>query len=274
MNLNFLSVFVFAMALCMLGLPAQERVHRVRDVYPIMFQDDVLAPQAAATWVSAHHETNATVASLLAAASVRFERPDLRLELFAKRHTEKDVKLLHEYTSPGLEQLIAGADVTLKLDLIAQLRAIDKIEERLTAIARSDKRTDVRAIELAADSYASLLSDLDAKIRAVKFRANAATIECNVTVHTIDTAESDPAKREVKNHEVVYVQEFWKDNQVMWQTYDKFSSPTKQSITAGYYLFWCRTIKADGTPLDGERKRVVVSDDKDIEVPVPKKLPE
>ena len=226
--------------------------------------------RAARAWVGTRRTRNKQVIPRLNEASARLEKPELSYDAVLRRlGPSTEAKLLHEYTENGLVKLLEVSNPRVRSDVIERLRWVETLEESIREKTEPNAKLNSRELLASENQYVSLLLDLDAKTQAALFKQKTGALDCEIRARTVNPNADDPAKTEQPNYEVVYVLEFWSDDPARWRTFDKLSSPTTQKLTAGYYMVWCRKTESDGSVSDGEKKRVEVTEAKEIDLIVP-----
>lgn len=256
-------ILFFAVVAC--AGPAQTM--RDEQLYASMLRAGGVESSPAAAikeWVAARRSANDQVGKDLDAASGRTGNKDISSAQVFLRHEKEQIRF-HEYSEDGLRRLLAATDEFGRMHVIAQLRSIVDMEQQVHARARAE-RPNATELKASADRYASLVVDLNAKLEVLALKQT--SLECKVTASTVDpTAKPETSNR--PNYEVVYALESWESDPTRWRTFDKLSSPTSQTLTAGYYVMWCRQPQPDGSSLDGPRKRVVVKGPTSVDLLVP-----
>lgn len=239
-----------------------------QDHHPRLYQALVAAQgpelgSAVQAWVGARRRGNVEVVRSLEMVSDRLAKKNLTFPAVLLRHGEK-TKVLHEYSESGLRSVLSITDERLRRDVVAELRWIEDLEARIVQDARSE-RADPVQLQESSNRYASLLLDVDAKMVAAMRAEGPSVLACPVTARTMDPTSAGGAQ-EKSDLEVMYVLEFWESDPSRWQTFDKLSSPTTQSLPAGYYVMWARGRDGDGRFQEGERKRVIVTEPKEVDL--------
>jgi hypothetical protein len=220
---------------------------------------------AVKSWVGARRDSNPKFVAAVNQVSETSGDKAIRFNEVLAKHEPADAKVLHEYSEDGLSRALTIADPRTRRDIVESLRWVEDLEDKVEARSKST-RPNSPELRASVDRYASVLLDLDAKMRASMANAS---LECEVTAHTVDP-KAKPEDRARRDHEVVYVLEFWAHDPSRWRTFNTLSTPTSQKLTAGYYIMWCRRDDS-GTFVDGPRKRVVVNRATIVDLVTPKK---
>jgi hypothetical protein len=165
-----------------------------------------------------------------------------------------------------LKELLSHKNEGLRKSTVAVMAIVDRLEASAKNPQTATAEFTAEATRLLA-TRASAFADLSAKIDSL---SDTSGTDCKVEVHTINPKEKEASKRELSNYEVVCVPALWEDNASHWQSFDSLSSPTRQSLPAGYYAFWClRRDSASGAIMQGPKKRSSVTKDKELEILIP-----
>jgi hypothetical protein len=219
-----------------------------------------------ASWIRSRKETEKEITPLLAEFAASTKRQDLTFEGLLARYTPDQKSPFHEYTENFVTEILSSSDPAPKKDLLTNMRLVVDLDDKILKKLSRKRAVHPSEVDSWGSSRFSLLTDVDAQ--AVSFMRRK-TVSCALDAVTVDPTEQDRNKWARNGYEVVYVLEFWKDHQSMWETFDRLSSPTSQELRAGYYLVWCRRRHADGAIVEGERKKVKITEKQTIDLLVP-----